>query len=386
MPEVLDEKRGVQVTRVVDETPDPLWTKPLSWVRGRRSRMAAAVVVVLSLAVGGFLLWSSRDLPGDVAVRVGDEDVTVSELRSRMSTVEALYGVKVPADAKKREEFWRDAAQSVAVGLVLEDAVEEEGLAITENDVDQAVQQVVTSFFGQGEEGRSAFAEALGNAGASEESVREELRRQLEINALFATVTEEVASPNADDVEAAYADRRCTLAIPEKRRLRNVVVATRADAEEALRRLRGGTPFTAVVAALSIDGSTQDSGGDLGVVGAADLEKEYAEAAFSAGKGELFGPVKSEFGWNVGRVDAVARGRVPSLEESRDQLRQTLFSEGQSKAWRSWLRSQLEQAAVEYGDEHRPKDPLELPAGTAATSPGGPVSDDAPANAVAEEC
>lgn len=342
----------------------------LSTALARNSRAAILVAtLVLAILAGGAFWWTQRGLPDDVAVRVADQDVTVTELRERMSTVEALYGVTAPDDEKKQAEFWKDAAKSVAVGLVLADAVEDEDLAITDNDVDQAVQQVVTSFFGQGEDGQAAFAKALGDAGTSEKSVRDELRRQLEINALFAKVTGEVESPTPGEVEAAYAERRCDLLVPEQRRLRNVVVATRGEAEDALRRLSAGDTFASVAAAMSIDASTREVGGDLGDVAAGELEKAYAAAAFAAGKGQLFGPVRSEFGWNVGRVDSISAPRMPSLEETREQLRQTLFTEEQSKVWRSWLRARLKQAEVEYGEKYQPEDPLQLPDNGATGAP-----------------
>lgn len=342
-----------------------------------RQRLAlAGVVAVLVAAVGG-TWWANRGLPDDVAVRVGSTDVSVADLRARMATVEALYGVTAPDSGKEEDEFWRDAAHSVAVGLVLADAAKDEDVSISGNQVDASLQQVITSFFGAGEDGQAAFTEALATAGTSEDEVRAELRRQLEVNALFAAVTGDVATPTADDVKAAYDDRRCSLRLPEKRRLRNIVVATRADAQDVLRRLRGGASFASVAAATTIDGSTRDSGGDLGLVAAADLEAGYAKAAFAARKGQLFGPVRGEYGWNVGRVDTIAAGRIPTLEQASGQFRQVLFSEAQSEVWRAWLRKRLEAADVTYGDAYTPEDPLALPAeglpGTAADDEPAPA-------------
>ncbi|HVK26836.1 MAG TPA: peptidyl-prolyl cis-trans isomerase [Nocardioides sp.] len=342
-----------------------------------RQRLAlASVVVVLVAAVGG-TWWVNRGLPDDVAVRVGSTDVSVAELRGRMATVEALYGVTAPDDGKAKDGFWRDAAHSVAVGLVLADAAKDEDVSISGNEVDQSLQQVITSFFGEGEAGQAAFTKALATAGTSEDEVRDELRRQLEVNALFAAVTSDVESPTTADVAAAYDQRRCSLRLPEKRQVRNIVVATRADAQDVLRRLRGGASFASVAAATTIDGSTRDAGGDLGLVAATDLETGYAEAAFAVRKGQLFGPVQGAYGWNVGRVDAIAPGRIPTLEQATAQLKQVLFAEGQSEVWRAWLRKRLEAADVEYGDAYAPEDPLALPTeglpGTAADDDPAPA-------------
>lgn len=336
-----------------------------------RRRIAVIAVCVLVALAGTGLWWTQRGLPDDVAVRVGDTEVSVTELRSRMAVVEALYGVSVPVAEKEADAFWRDAAQSVAVSLVLADQARTEDVAITDNAVDAALTQFVTSFFGGEEDPDAAFAEALGNAGTSEAEVREELRRQLEVNALFADVTGDVSTPSEGDVEAAYTERRCGLEVAEQRRIRNIVVPTRAEAQDAVRQLRSGRSFAAVASRLSIDGSTKDTGGDLGLVRRSQLETSYAEEAFSAATGGIFGPVQGEYGWNVGRVEKVVAARTPALDEIRDDLRTTLFAEEQSKIWRAWLRERIEAAGVEYADDYLPDDPLALPS-TGAGDAGAP--------------
>lgn len=361
MPDTLEDQRTDDDAVTVDRANGVV--ARIGSARRAHPRIAVAVVVaLLAAALGGGYWWTHRGLPGDVAVRVGETDVTLTQLRARMATVEALYGVTVPDGGSEKDAFWRDAAHSVAVGLVLSAAARDEDVVISAKDVDQSLSQVITSFFGGGSEGETAFSKALANAGTSEAAVRDELRRQLEINALFANVTSDVASPDDAAVAAAYDDRRCALRLPEKRRVRNIVVASKADAQDALRRLRRGDAFASVVAAVSIDASTQDTGGDIGLVAASDLEAAYADAAFAVGKGKVFGPVQGEYGWNVGRVDAIQQGRVPTQAEARDGLRQTLFSEAQSKVWRSWLTDRIKAAEIRYGDDHEPKDPLALPA------------------------
>lgn len=358
MPDTSIDRESAKVA-VHDEGEEPGAKQPGA---GRRRLVAiVAALVMVTLGAAGWW-WTHRGLPDDVALRVGGEDVTVKELRSQMDTLEALYGVKAPQDESAQDDFWRDAAHSMAVGMVLSDAVEKEEVSVSDADVDEAFQRFVASFFGEGQKGRNAFATALGNAGTSEDSVREEFRRQLEINALFAEVTSDVEAPTDDEVAAAYEERQCVLKLPEQRRIRNVVTPTRAGAQQVVARLRSGADFDSVVADSSIDGSTRQTGGDLGFVAASDLEEDYAAAAFSARQGQLFGPVRSQFGWNVGTVVAVKDARIPELSEARDQLEQALFVEAQSDVWRAWIRERLKTAEIEYAADYRPSDPLALPA------------------------
>lgn len=335
-------------------------------VRERRRVVAAFVVVALVSAGTGW--WLTRGLPDDVAVRVGETDVSVADLESRMTIYKALYGVERPTDAKKLDLYWRDAARAVVMAKVLGEAAEVEGVTVNAKQVDRSLQRVVDGIYGEGAGGRAAFETALGKAGASEAMVKDELRRQLETDALLARVTKDVSAPTRSEVEAAYADRRCRLTVTEGRQISNIVVPTRPAADVVVQRLRAGAPFGSVAAEVSIDASTRDQGGDMGVLRVDDLARTYADAAFSAERNEVFGPVRSEHGWNVGVVTAIEPARTPGLEEIRDQLRSTLLMEEQAEAWRNWLRGQLKRSDVEYNDDYRPADPLALPS---EAMPGG---------------
>lgn len=329
-------------------------------VLGERRVMVAAAIVVVAL-VGGGAWWMSRGLPESVAARVGETEISTSEVRQRMTALEALYGVQVPSEAEKREDFWRDATQSIVMAQVIADVADKEGVSVNKGEVDRSLETFVSSVFGKGEQGWSGFTKALGNVGTSEGEVREEIRRQLELNALFARVTDDVAAPTNDEVESAYAERRCSLQVAQGRRISNIVVPTKGEAQRVLQRLRSGTSFATLAAESSIDGSTRDKGGDLGVVRADELTDGYGKAAFGARRGETFGPVRSDHGWNVGLVTGVEPAHVPALNEVREDLRMTLFTEAQSKVWRSWLRDRIEGADVKYNDDYRPDDPLALP-------------------------
>lgn len=345
-----------------------------AWASGRRRPLAIAAVV-LALVAGTATWWLGRGLPGDVALEAEGHRVTVAELHDRVTTLEALYGVTEPADAGKKAQFWRDAAQSVAVGFVMDRAATARGITVSDNVVQSSLHQVVTGYFGSGAKGRAAFVAALGNRGTSQTQVTDEIRRQLVVSRLYADVTGEVPSVTDTQVTAAYAARRCGLRVPERRVLSNVVVSSRADALRVLKALRAGAPIAAVAARASLDGSTRDKGGALGTVGRSDLQPAYARAAFGARRGAFFGPVRTQYGWNVGQVRSIVAAHVPPLAAVRQQLRQELFDEARSAVWSAWLKQQVASADVRYNDAYRPSDPTAVPSaavpGSAASTASG---------------
>jgi peptidyl-prolyl cis-trans isomerase C len=177
-----------------------------------------------------------------------------------------------------------------------------------------------------------------------------------------------------DELRTAYAERQGQLGTPERRTLRNIVAETEQDARAAADEIRSGAPFEQVAAARSRDGSTKDSGGLLGELSRAELEGPVGDAAFAAVPGELYGPVQGQFGWNVGRVDAVTPFVPAGFDQVADGLRQALEVERSIAIWRDWIAQQVSDSDVVYADDYRPADPdapppFGFPAAGEATAP-----------------
>ena len=330
----------------------------------RIPRWLIAAVVAVLVASGAVLWVSQRDALGDdVAVSVGDHEITKDDLADRSRALQALYGVQKPAGGDKLDEYWRDLAKSVVLAEVLDLAASSEGITISDAAAEEALRSYIERFYGGGDAGVQAFTQALGDAGSSRAAVLTEISRQLQVSKLFESVTASVAAPTVDEIATAYDERRCQLEIGEQRELRNIVTATRADAEAARARVEGGESFASVARAASQDGSTANKGGSLGAVTKDQLEKAYGNAAFSAGPGELFGPVRTRFGWNLGLVLSAEPARTLTLEQASDALSHTLLGERRSEVWHDWIADQLRDAGATYADDYRPEDPAAPPAG-----------------------
>jgi len=224
-----------------------------------------------------------------------------------------------------------------------------------------------------------AFTELLGKFGVSENDVLAELKRQQAIARLFQEVTRHaVDSATAGDVRDYFDEDPARFAVPEQRNLRNIVVASSKDASVVLARARQGVDFGGLARRTSLDDATRDKLGALGTVTAAQLDPTFAKAAFAAPAGELFGPVKSALGWNVGLVRKVVPGRNVDFASVRDQVTDVVRSERALAAWRDWLVGEIQHADVEYAGDYLPAHPDDPPAddtvgqiGTSSTGPSG---------------
>ena len=192
-----------------------------------------------------------------------------------------------------------------------------------------------------------AYKQYLEQSGLTEEDVLfrvklDELQRKL-----TQKITEDATKVTDQDIEEYYEKNKKRFAQPERRDLRVVLTKTEAKAEEAKNALEDGDSFKQVAKQYSIDEASKAQGGKLPAITKGQQEKAFDEAIFSADKGELVGPVKTQFGWYVFEVDKITEASQQTLEQSKETIRNLLRSQGQQKALDDWIKNFRE----EYKDE-----------------------------------
>ena len=321
---------------------------------------AAAVAVVAAAAGITFAAWpADGGLPSDAAFSYHGTVVTVTELQGRMQVLKALYGVAKPTDSAGQDKYWRAAAQADAMSMILDNAASAAGLVITDQKANALLQQMVSSQLSG--DPTTALNTLLKKFNVSKSDVLAEIKRQEEIALLFQQVTKSASKAPSDADAAAYFHAHATdFATPEKRHLLNIVVSSQSQAQ-ALVTAAKGTDFATLAKQYSLDNATRSKGGDLGTVAAASLDTAYAKAAFAAPEGAVFGPVQSQYGWNVGEVTGIVPGRTATFASVRSNVISTMQSNSAMSAWKSWLSNELASAGVRYAAAYQPADPLQLP-------------------------
>jgi peptidyl-prolyl cis-trans isomerase D len=131
-----------------------------------------------------------------------------------------------------------------------------------------------------------------------------------------------------------YEDEKYRYLQDEQRQARHILIqfgddeeAARTRAEDLLMRIRSGDAFAALASEFSMDGGTASQGGNLGVLTESQLPDALGAAIFAMEEGDLQGPVRSDFGFHIIRLDDILeRGPLPL-----DQVRGELISELQSR-------------------------------------------------------
>ncbi len=74
-------------------------------------------------------------------------------------------------------------------------------------------------------------------------------------------------------------------------------------------------------------------GGDLGEFGKGQMVKEFEDAAFAAEVGSIVGPVKTQFGYHLIKVEKKSEAAVKAFDEVKDQIEQTLMNKKRNEAY-----------------------------------------------------
>jgi peptidyl-prolyl cis-trans isomerase D len=128
------------------------------------------------------------------------------------------------------------------------------------------------------------------------------------------------------DLRAAYEKNRSRLVSPEKRRARHILITGKDDAaaltqaQQVLAQAKAGKDFAELAKQYSQDPGSARNGGDLGWAERSSFVKPFADALFSMAVGEIRGPVKTQFGYHIIRLDEVQQAKGKSFEEARQEL------------------------------------------------------------------
>jgi peptidyl-prolyl cis-trans isomerase C len=302
-----------------------------------------------------------------VAFQVAGHNVTATQLDGEVQTLQALYGIQAPTSARGLATFRRSAAKAYAVSLILDRAARDRHIVIADKQAQDVLTRYLQQQFGNASDAVTQFDAALGQVGTSERAVLTEIKRQLAITQLFDQVSAGVQVSDAQ-VAANFAKNKASLATPEKRDVHNIVVQTKATAQSLMTQLAHGASFDRLAANFSLDSSTKKSGGDLGSVPASDLDAGYAKVAFAAATGQPFGPIKTQYGWNVGEVGQIVPATPAVYAKVKSSLHEQMVLDRQLAIWRKWLGGEIRKAHVQYAPMYQPAEPNAAPTG----GPGAP--------------
>jgi foldase protein PrsA len=332
---------------------------------------------LLTLGAAAFVACGSGDeVPSGSVAKVGDEEISEEEFDKWLKTAvsgqaqgsatvvpdppeftkcvaakkEAPVpkGQKQPTDPalkKQCEQEYDTLKREVMLFLIqaewVEQEAEEQGVEVSDAAVKKSFEDQKKQAFPTDK----AYNEFIKTSGMTEEDILFRVKLNELQQKLTQKVTEDATKVTDEDIQEYYDKNKRRFAQPERRDLRVVLTKTEAKANQAHAALEDGDNWKQVVNEYSIDEASKAQGGLLPAVAKGQQDKALDDAVFQAKKGELEGPVKTQFGWYVFEVTKITPASQQSLDQSKDTIRNLLRSERQQKA--------LDQFVKEFREDYR---------------------------------
>jgi peptidyl-prolyl cis-trans isomerase D len=153
------------------------------------------------------------------------------------------------------------------------------------------------------------------------------------VNLQYVELTRERAESSIEVTEQALKEYYDTVkerfTTQEQRHGRHILItvgdgvddaAAKKQAEELTAKAKAGADFAQLAKESSKDAGSAQQGGDLGLATRDVFVGPFADALFSMSAGEIRGPVKTEFGYHVIKLEEIQPGHVKSFDEAHAEL------------------------------------------------------------------
>jgi foldase protein PrsA len=244
-------------------------------------------------------------------------------------------GQKAPTDAQLKAQCQQEYAglrdqvmQFLISAEWIQGEAKDQGVTVTDKQVQQQFQQTKKQSFPK----ESDFQKFLKDSGMTQADILFRVRLDALSTKLREKVTKKSKAVTSADIASYYNKNKSRFAQPERRDLLVVLTKTKAKADQARSALESGQSFKTVAKKYSIDQASKSQGGKLVGVAKGQSEKAFDDAVFSAQKGKLVGPVKTQFGFYVFRVTKVTPASQQTLAQATPTIRNLLVSQNQQKS------------------------------------------------------
>jgi foldase protein PrsA len=236
---------------------------------------------------------------------------------------------QLKAQCKQEYEALRDQVIQLLTSFQwIQGEAEELGIKVTDAEVKKSFSDQKKQSFPK----EADYKKFLKDYGQTEQDIMQRVKLDLLSNKIREKIIKGKDKVSDAQIQEFYNKNKERFAQPERRDLRIVLTKSEAKANVAKAALASGQSWKTVAKKYSIDEASKSQGGKLPAQAKGTLEKSLDKAVFSAGKGKVTGPVKTQFGFYVFEVDKVQAASQQTLEQAKETIRQTLQSQNQQKA------------------------------------------------------
>jgi parvulin-like peptidyl-prolyl isomerase len=176
----------------------------------------------------------------------------------------------------------------------------------------------------------------LRREGMSLDDLKRNIERSVLRRQVLSRELEQKTTVTEVDARAEYEKNKEQYGKSASVHLQEIVVPEAAQAQDVVRRARGGEDFSSLARALSTAGS-RGAGGDLGQVAPGDMNPELAKIVGALPAGGVSEPIALENGYRIVRVVAKEDATVTPFEDLRDEIMKRLSQQRMASVYEEYV-------------------------------------------------
>jgi len=158
--------------------------------------------------------------------------------------------------------------------------------------------------------------------------IEENMLKQYAINKVLSNIT-----LTEEEKKAFFDANKSKFNKSETATAKHILVDNKELADELLGKINSGEITFEDAAAAHSTCPSKDAGGDLGNFTRGQMVPEFEEAVFNMKNGEVTGPVKTQFGYHLIKLENLQPGGESEYEEVKNEIERSLMYQKQSEAY-----------------------------------------------------
>lgn len=135
---------------------------------------------------------------------------------------------------------------------------------------------------------------------------------------LLSSVADKAVTDEA--LKKAYDDKYAKAAPSTEYQAAHILVKSEDEAKAIKADLDKGGDFAAIAKEKSTDKGSAANGGDLGWFGTGMMVKPFEDAVVKLKKGEVSGPIQTDFGWHIIKLNDTRVAAAPKFDDVKQEL------------------------------------------------------------------
>lgn len=293
-----------------------------------------------------------------MSIRVNGTAITDQEISEEHSRITQQLAARIPPQQMEamQDAVRKQAAENMINRVLLEQAVEREGIGASEEEIDSRMDAIKRNLGSD-----SAFSERLASMGITAKDLRREMDAALRMEKLIDKHIGNIAEPTDQELKSFYDDNPEAFVQPERIRASHILIKTEAnengpdksakrlETARILGEINEGADFAQAASRYSHCPS-KAKGGDLGFFERGKMVKPFEDAAFDLGVGDISDIVETQFGYHIVKVTERQDKGAISFESAKDDIASFLCTQKRQEAINAYTGELRSSAKIAYDE------------------------------------